>query len=94
MSGLINKLSNIRSPVAGAVICIVVATLASIIITSIVALAFGDPTTETKIILSNVISMGSSLLFGGFMLLSRGYSSVSQVKYYPVKSSDFGVNDL
>ena len=84
----------IKSPISAVVIILVSLTLAGVVVTSIVALAFTSPTVEVKIILSNVISMGSTLLFGGFLLIARDYGSVKEVKYYPVSKKDFGVDDF
>ena len=91
MAGVIRNLSNVRNPVAGAVIIMVTMALSSIIIVGIIALAFGSVDADTKLALVGLISTGGSLLFGGFMLLARGAGSVTNSVYYPVKADDFGI---
>lgn len=92
MAGVIRNLSNVRNPVAGAVIIMVTMALSSIIIVGIIALSFGSAIDEgTKVALVGLISTGGSLLFGGFMLLARGAGSVTNSVYYPVKADDFGI---
>jgi len=88
MAGLVDKLRNIDNKISGTVICIVTATLAAVVIVCILVLGFGEPQNVEAI--TNIMIMGSSFLFGSFVMMAKGATTVERVRYMPVMKDDFG----
>ena len=92
MAGLVDKLRGIDNKISGGVICIVTATLAAVVIVCIVALSFG--TVENTEPITNIMIMGSSFLFGSFVMMAKGATTLERVKYVPFRPGDFGSQDI
>ena len=91
MAHIVKNLSNVKNPVAGFVVICVFLSLSAVVITCVVALAWGEIPADRVSAIVAIASTGGSLLFGGLLMMARGYSSVMNSVYYPVCSDDFGI---
>jgi len=91
---IIDKLKDIKNPVTGTVICIVTATLSTIVIVCIVALAFGHLAENLITPIVAVMTTGTSFLFSGFLVLSKSASGATREAFIPVSKKDFGSHDF
>ena len=95
IAGIIEKLKGIENPVTGVVICVITGILSAVVIVTVVALSFGTPPADIADALKTIITMGSSFLFSGFLIMAKGTAGSKDVqRFIPVTNKDMGSQDF